>query len=125
MNEVRFTPKPMETAPLDRDVMFFAYEKMWIRGRVFPEGPMPRVNNGYVGVIAPTCWAELNEMAPACSNTQNPNPEPTVEDWRNALEALADEQNGVPLPSYHRGWNDAMREAYRLLGRAPWEDMPI
>ena len=40
-----------------------------------------------------------------------------LDEMREALEWLVDEQNGPPLPTHAKNWRKAMCEAARLLGR--------
>ncbi len=94
--EVRFTPKSMETAPLDREVWLYVGIdedcRSWVRGKWHGMVGWGYMADDYAMVHA---WAELSDLLPvpaeapesnitdqppACSNTQNPNPEPTVEE---------------------------------------------
>jgi pyrroloquinoline quinone (PQQ) biosynthesis protein C len=44
-----------------------------------------------------------------------------IDELRDALENLVDEQNGPPLPTHARRWHRAMEVACKALGRKAGE----
>lgn len=61
--EVRFTPKPMETAPKDRDIwLYIASLRIWQHGRW--SDAFEQWFTGYESITEATHWTEVASMAP-------------------------------------------------------------